>query len=254
MIGLSEQSLKSMVPAAFAETHPMSSRYAQFRTTDALAIAADNGYYPVDAAQPKAKKRNPEFVKHMIVLRHESVIADGGDTVPQVLLYNSHNGRTTFRMHVGLYRFVCSNGLVAGEDLYAFALRHNLDAAKQVGDFLSGIIGHANDLSNVIDVWSRKQLTEGQSVGFARRAAELRWGERGGTYEPRALLEARRDDDDGNSLWQVFNRVQEATVKGGVNGVSSNKARAVKSRPLTEIQSNIEYNRQLWNTAAALAA
>jgi hypothetical protein len=251
MLNLAE--VKSRAPAVFAETHPMSNRYGQIHTHRALEVLADNGYLPVDASQSRAQKRNPNFVNHMVVLRHENDLEARSPQVPQILLYNSHNGRTAMRMFVGMYRFVCSNGLVVGNDMYAYALRHNLEAAKQIGDFLSNISGHASELSNVVDLWSRRELTEAQAIRFAREAAVLRFGNSAGAYEPTKLLEARRAEDEGRTLWKVYNAVQENTMKGGIEGRNAN-SRRVTSKPLTQIHANINYNRQLWQLAEQLAA
>jgi len=250
---LTLNAVKELAPSAFAETHPMSPRYGQLHTHRALEIMGDAGYLPVDASQQRSRGRDPRYTEHMIVLRHENDIETHSPQVPQILLYNSHNGRSTLKLYVGMYRFVCSNGMVVGNDLYAFALRHNLEAAKQIGDFLSGITGHAAELSNVVDLWSAKQLTEAQATRFAQSAAELRFGASAAAYEPKQLLEARRSEDDGRSLWQVYNIVQENTMKGGVEGRNANNRR-VKSKPLTAIQSNIAYNRQLWSLAEQMAA
>jgi hypothetical protein len=52
------------------------------------------------------------------VFRNDDVVINGedGDTVfPQILLTNSHDGKNAFQFQAGLYRLVCSNGLVIAD-------------------------------------------------------------------------------------------------------------------------------------------
>ena len=69
------------------------------------------------------------------------------------------------------------------------------------------------------------------------------------------LLETRRYDDRGNSLWQVFNRVQENLIRGGQKDYSrrrDNGSRHVRTRPVTGLAEDIRLNKSLWHLAEAL--
>ncbi len=41
--------------------------------------------------------------------------ANGDDAQPQILLTNSHDGKAAFNFRVGIFRLVCSNGLVISD-------------------------------------------------------------------------------------------------------------------------------------------
>jgi hypothetical protein len=251
---LNTNELRTLAPAAFADAHAMSSRYAQIETAAIVQRLASAGYYPVQAAQDNPRRRPVTQVTHRIVLRHEDHLAPdlASGQVPQIMLVNSHNGRTKLRLYAGFYRFVCANGLVVGNHSFRHEVAHRGDAMVESLSFAEEMTERLSDLRRVIDFWSKIQLNPAQAEEFARRAAELRYGASAPAYAPKQLLEARRTEDEGRTLWQVFNTVQENTVKGGMVGVNANNRR-VQSRELTAIQPNIAYNTALWEMAEELA-
>jgi hypothetical protein len=251
---MTETTLRSLVPAAFAEGHHMTPRYAQIETAKVIGRLADAGYYPVQAAQDRPRSRDLLTVTHRIVLRHEEHIGDRIQVpeVPQIMLVNSHNGRTKLRLYAGFYRFVCANGLVVGNDMFRHEVSHCGDALVEALSFAEEMTDQLGQMRRVIDRWSKIELTAGQAFAFARRAAELRFGTSAQSYDAQRLLEARRTEDEGRTLWRVFNTVQENTVKGGLEGANAN-GRRVRSRELNAIQPNIAYNSALWNAAEELA-
>ena len=66
-------------------------------------------------------------------------------------------------------------------------------------------------------------LQREEQQAFATAALALRYGERGEGEPPapvtaEQLIEARRPEDFGNSLWTTFQRVQENALRGGQPG------------------------------------
>src|SRR5690606_30366658 len=102
---LSEAKLRAAAPAAFSTSHRMTGAYSPVNTADVLARLADEGFVPVQASQDRPTSRDPRFVTHRVVLRHETQLgeeADVGEHVPQIMLVNSHNGRTKLKLFGGL--------------------------------------------------------------------------------------------------------------------------------------------------------
>jgi hypothetical protein len=85
------------------------------------------GWNVVDAKEIKARK-NQGFQKHMLIFANPEIVINGadGDTVfPRILLTNSHDGKNAFTFQAGLFRLVCSNGLViADEQFSSMKIRH----------------------------------------------------------------------------------------------------------------------------------
>jgi hypothetical protein len=91
----------------------------------------------------------------------------------------------------------------------------------------------------------------------------LRFGE-GDKMSPMAgsvsslqLLETHRDGDRGNDLWTVFNVVQENAIKGGIEGLGTDRLgreRVYRTRPVKGIDQTVGLNRALWKLADETAA
>jgi hypothetical protein len=91
------------------------------------------GWYPVQAKQCRSKK-NSSGVRsfHMISFQNPDIVItktlENGekvaDTYPRIILTNSHDGFNSFKFMVGIFRLICSNGLVCGETLENMSIRH----------------------------------------------------------------------------------------------------------------------------------
>jgi hypothetical protein len=62
------------------------------------------------------------------------------------------------------------------------------------------------------------------------------------------ILNPLRDADNGDSLWQVFNVVQEKWVRGGIQ-YKTNSGRKTKLRTLGDILNTNRINTKLWELA-----
>ena len=71
-----------------------------------------------------------EHTKHMIRLRHASQI--NGAEANEIVLLNSHDGTSSYQMLAGMFRFVCSNGLVCGNTVADVRVPHKGDVAGLV--------------------------------------------------------------------------------------------------------------------------
>jgi hypothetical protein len=249
---LSNEEIKRLAPAAFTvERHPKrTDRYQPIDTMEVVQFMKEHGYFVAQAGQDKARLRDPNFVRHKLVLMHEDVLAGKTrDTVPQIYLMNSHNGRTKFRMFAGFYRFVCENGLVVGTDLARIEMAHTGDVKGEVKSSLEVLRDATDEATGRIDRWRATEMPRAKVLDFGKKALELRFGEeRAKGFDLDSLLKAKRNDDEGNHLWEVFNRVQEKLVTGGVEGLTANN-RAVVSRGLGDINRTTVFNRDLWALA-----
>ena len=229
--------------------HPdRSKRYAHVNSREVVAMLESEGYavHSVAVTKTRRKQRDPLYAKHQVVLRHPDLPVIGGVT-PQMIFVNSHDGTSSAEARQGLFRFVCSNGLVVGVDMARVRVRHSGDAATQVIRRVQEMSKTTQPLFQQIEKWSTIDLSKAKRTQFARLAAMLRWGDPH-RFEPEALLAPRRAEDDKGTLWTVFNRVQENTVRGGLLGLSAT-GRAATSRPLSEITATNTFNAQLWQLA-----
>jgi hypothetical protein len=176
--------------------------------------------------------RNPD-----IMIKGEN----GDDSFPQILLTNSHDGKAAFNFRVGIFRLVCSNGLVISDaDFNNVSIRHTNYTFESLQTKINEIIAKLPGLVNKINVFKAKTLTEVEMNDFAAKASQLRTKK---TVNIMDVLSATRTEDQGNDLWVVFNRVQEK-ILGGSYTSGGRKARSVKN-----FQKDIQLNEQLFELA-----
>jgi len=180
----------------------------------------------------------------VIVLRNPDIMIkgkEGDDAFPQVILTNSHDGKNAFNFRVGIYRLVCSNGLVVADSEFGnTSIRHINYTFENLREKMNELISKLPGLVQKINLFKSIKLTDEQMIEFANKAATLRTKQRVNALE---LLEATRSQDQGNDLWRTYNRIQEK-ILGGSYTAGKRKARSVKS-----FQKDIEINEQLWELA-----
>lgn len=101
-----------------------------------------------------------------------------------------------------------------------------------------------------IDGMKSLQLTNDEERAFATATLALRYGERseGQPLAPATaeqLIEARRPEDLGHSLWVSMNRLQENMLRGGQSGRSV-QGRRMQTRAVGSIDRSVNLNRALW--------
>ena len=223
-----------------------------------IDILGDKGWLPTKAMQSgsrKGKEDKSPFKKHMLRFRNENnihIAREIGDTHPEILLTNSHDGSSSFKFHVGLFRLVCSNGLVIADKTFdQFRVMHK---GFQKEDILSVINMSTEKIPQVVGQVQRmmsKELTQTQQYDFVKMVADNRWGE-DKMVDLNQMLSIRRQEDSGNDLWSIFNRVQENMLQGGtliVTPKDNGSVRRSRSRSIRSIEQNLEVNKMLWTAS-----
>jgi hypothetical protein len=242
------------LPAAALATRPAATTSARYGFVDTRAVIdrlASEGWRPAGAQVATPRARDRSWAKHLVDFRHPDLEPVRG-AVPRILFTNSHDGTSSARLLAGVFRFVCSNGLVIGDTVGRATVRHTGDAAADLLHRVQQLAKQTEAVYDRIERWSKKDLTRPQRVEFARFAAQLRWGD-AQRFAPEELLQVRRAEDDRGDLWTTFNRLQENTVRGGLEGLSRS-GRAATSRPLSDITRSVAYNQDLWSLAEEIAA
>lgn len=231
----------------------MSEKYVHIRTADILERFNDMGWKVASANAPRYSKA-PQFARHALRLRHSDFPDIGAqDVIPELIVLNSHNGSWALRIALGMFRMVCSNGMVAGHLWEGVALKHyNIKDLERQIESVTGKMGTlANKLAGTINTWSNVEVPLKEQIDFAEKARAIRWGERS-PVTTEQLLECRRPADKGADLWHVFNRVQEGLTQGGMIGMTSN-GRSIKISPVKNVKRDFKFNSELFDLAATYA-
>lgn len=260
---LAESQIRSIAPSIFAEAahESRSTRYTYIPTINVLRGLQREGFEPFMVGQSRSRVAGKaEFTKHMLRMRYQGSVARGpGSEVPEIILVNSHDGSSSYQMLAGMFRFVCMNGMICGDLVEDFRVKHSGDVAGEVIDAAFRIVGQNDRILESVDSMKQVRLDTGEQKVFAHAAALLRFGAQDGetTVESAApfaaerLLDARRPEDLGNSLWTTFQRVQENAIRGGQHGRST-QGRRMQTREVAGIDRNVSLNRALWSLAEGL--
>jgi hypothetical protein len=239
--------IKQIAPSVFTTTKAshLTDKYVQTPTSRVVEDLMNLGWQVTKAQEVKSRKYKG-FQKHVVVFRNPDIMIkgkDGDDAFPQILLTNSHDGKAAFNLRVGIFRLVCSNGLVISDaDFSNVSIRHINYTFETLQSKVQEVIAKLPGLVKKINLFKSTQLTEAQMQDFATKAATLRTKQRVNVID---LLNADRAQDQGNDLWVVFNRVQEKLL-GGSYRAGQRKARSVKN-----FQKDIELNEQLFELAGS---
>ena len=237
--------IKQIAPSVFTttKTSHLTDKYVQTPTSRVVEDLMNLGWQVTKAQEVKSRKYQGHQ-KHLIVFRHPDIMIkgqNGDDAFPQILLTNSHDGKAAFNFRVGIFRLVCSNGLVISDaDFSNVSIRHINYTFETLQTKIQEVIAKLPGLVQKINLFKSTELTETQMIDFAAKASALRTKQRVNVLD---LLSAERDEDRGNDLWLVFNRVQEKLL-GGSYKAGNRKARSVKN-----FQKDIQINEQLFELA-----
>ena len=250
--------IRVKAPSVFAERpyHEMSERYEFIKTSDAVQQLMVNGFIPVMATECKVRKLSKVgFSKHIIKFRHSSLLANTGD-VPELVLSNSHDGTSAYLLQAGIFRIVCSNGLiVASESFQKVTIKHIGNKVDKVIEGSFKVIENLPVVMQQIEQWKGLQVSEERQLEYANEAIKLAASTL--EFNPFDFLAERREEDQENNLYTVFNRVQENLLAGGMIGKGKN-GKGRKSRAITSFVADNKLNQDLWqlteNTAKLLVA
>ena len=241
------ENIRSLAPSVFTteKASHLTDKYIQTPTIKVVEDLMNLGWEVTKVQEVKSRKYKG-FQKHLLVFQNPSIVikgANGDDSFPQILLTNSHDGKAAFNFRIGIFRLVCSNGLVISDaDFGVMSIRHMNYTFESLQSKVAEMITKLPGLVNKINLFKSTTLTEPQMIDFATKAAALRTKK---TVNIMDVLTATRTQDQGNDLWLVFNRVQEK-ILGGSYTSGGRKARSVKN-----FQQDIKLNEQLFELAEA---
>ena len=259
---LSVDGIMQRAPSVFAEDKSgrLTSRYHSLNTSDLLPVLADYGYHPVQAAQKRARKGEQRHAAHMLAFAKD---ADGdGGLRSEIIAYNSHDGTSGVKLFAGAYRFICSNGIIAGEGFKA-NVRHTHRAMAGFEEMLQGIITSLPKMMDTIATLRQQRMDYDEAKELATKAVQLRWDFLEGAYVPDDMskgtyatdktvsdaLSCQRREDDAFDAWTVLNRIQENVVRGNVmvRSITDRSQGERKARPIASIQEHVRVNQQLFD-------
>ena len=265
---ITKSQLREICPLAFASepTNPdVSKKYLFVNTETVIDDLGKLGWKPVQAAQRKSRGNGTIFSKHMVSFQNPDIKItgkDGDDSFPRIIMTNSHDGMQAFKFSVGIFRLVCSNGLVVADEQFSdFKIKHKGYTFAELRDVVTTAV---KDLPNKVEVLNEMKsriLTQEEKNKLALDAMLVRAGIEIGSKKAKKfvydeetiedILEPKRDEDKGDDLWKVFNVVQEKITQGefsaALKGAKVRKVRKIKS-----FEKDLKVNKDLFQLATSL--
>jgi hypothetical protein len=260
---LSKDAIRSIAPSVFTEKADSSStskHYVHIPTEKVIDDMSSLGWGVVDAKQVNARK-SKGYQKHMVVFGNDNLVVEGkdGDTVmPRILMTNSHDGKNSFKFQAGLYRLVCSNGLVIADAEFAtMKIRHMGYDLSELKTVISEIVEKLPLTVECMNKLKAKEMSEDEKMEFAERALRTRLPESQlstFTFDNiQDLLKPTRVEDSGNDMWSVYNVIQEKIIHGMFD-YNTRNGKVRKARKIKNFQQDTRVNKELYELAVEFAS
>jgi hypothetical protein len=222
---LSEQTLRAQAPSIFA-AGPMqgvSNRYTFVPTARIVDGLREQDWVPVDVEEQRIRTESRRgFQKHLLRFRRAEQMATLDEWNVELVLLNSHDRGCAYQLHAGIYRRICSNGLVMSEGSFeAIRFRHSKLETDEVVRASFRLLEFVPKVGELVNRFRERVPDASESLELASHAVLLRYPSLDASpVEPETLLKARRDEDISLDLWTTLNRIQENLIRGAGTCIS----------------------------------
>lgn len=218
-----------------------SDRYQLFPTYNVIEVFRNMGYDVTRMQGLSRRSKAPEYGKHLLTFRREEDMDDKG--AQEFVFINSHNGSCAAQLMHGYFRFACSNGCIFGEFSDRVGIRHTNPLETLMESIHVGI-QLQKEKAYTIHQMRNTYLSQAGKDDFVSASALLR-----GVHDPRQLLWVNRHEDMDSDLWTLYNRVQEALMRGKYDTYNAEKRQFRKARAITGVSETLRINTNLWKIA-----
>ena len=256
-----------LYPAIMAErpSGKTSSRYSFIPTTRIIEQFEASGFYPVKIQEARASEERLGFQKHLVRFRQPAAAPIGLDQLfPEIVLVNSHDAGAAFHLMAGIYRMVCTNGMVVGETLGGSVRINHIgytdQAVREAVDMMGQRLPRVMDR---VEEFKALEMTPDDAGVYGIYALGAKYGVdvmKQRDFDPYALMRPARKADETPRLWSVYNTVQEKLVEKGTvierretkrsywdrNTRTWSKSKMSATRPVNAPTENVRVNQKLW--------
>jgi len=270
--------VREVAPSVFAadKHESRSDKYERFPTVDIINLLGKERWLPVSAHEQNVRDDSRQgFQQHVIKFWHEKTVATyaGGSLkdIFELVLSNSNDGTSSYNMTAGIYRLVCSNGLVVGSTRYSVKVKHIGNSPRDVLNASMQIAQESGNVIKQVDRFKGINLEPAERQILAEGAMDIRFNnggdldadkdnaeaEAGAPVKTRfkaadLLIPRRKVDADAKDLWTTYNVIQENLIKGSRWQLSTNKGYK-KMRAVNGIGQDLKLNKALWSLTEKMA-
>ena len=260
---LTLEELKAQAPALFSEQphHEVSEQYHFIPTIEVVKEIKAHNWHPVSVSQANVRDEDKEGTQqHLVKFRHFEDLLNPSENAVELLLFNSHDRTKSFSISAGIYRFVCSNGLVIADSVFeTYKIKHLGDKDKKdnavdndVARAIESITAIKPMLMNKINQFESIILTQTEKESFAKSSIPLRFDNHL-EVDYQDLLIPHREEDKKDDLYTTLNVIQENLLRGNISGINKDSGRRFTSKQISSISKDVDVNQRLWDIAERIA-
>ena len=180
-------------------------------TLDLVTKLQDEGWQLKGVAEHRSKNR--KISNNYIQMQHPDFAVQNkqgkNEAFTSITLSNSSNGAQPLQMSLGMYRQVCSNGMVTfDQHAESQNIKHTEINYRDLDRFVSSMNSKANKLITEVNEMKHRGLSIEDIRKLAVEAASLRYTDLE-DINIDDLFAVNRVEDESDDLWTVFNRIQE---------------------------------------------
>ena len=186
------------------------SKPVMVESLDAVREFQHQGWNIAGAYEKRAKNR--KVGSHFIKMEHPDFVVKNSkgqaEAVATMNISNTCDGSKPMELDLGAYRQVCANGLIAHTSYSSEKVPHSEKGQYSLNEILADLGIRTQGVMEEFNKLKETQLSPAQAMNLATQAAEARFG-KGHRVDVSQLLNVVRDEDKGDDVWTVFNRIQE---------------------------------------------
>ena len=180
-------------------------------TLDVIEKLQDEGWQLSGVNEQRGKSR--KIINNYVQMQHPDFAIKNSkgknEALASLTITNSCNGNKPMQLDLGVYRQVCSNGMIAFEQAAeSEMIKHIQVNYNNLDQFIANVSRKTATVLNKFEHLKHTDLSTTEMRKLAYEAAQLRYNNLE-DIDINDLLSVNRIEDEGNDLWTVFNRIQE---------------------------------------------
>jgi hypothetical protein len=184
--------------------------YKFLNTAELIQPILDSGFNIRSMQQSNSRDKNS--ASHAIrLINHDLRVNDSN---LEIVILNSHNGRSALKLYGGVYRSVCENGLLIGSDIMPRAriLHSGRNDIDIVTSYVTSYIDATVKAVDTLEKWSHIEVPHSTQRQIITKIGEVLDDKR--LMVDNTILTPRLNADKNDDLWSFFNRIQHNLLNG----------------------------------------
>src|SRR6201993_4156123 len=207
-VAISDDQIRQLAPSVFASQpiESVSERYRFLPTSSILNGMRENGWAPVRAREQSVRtEARRGFQKHIVRFARVEHLQtwEKNQVRPELVLVNSHDKSSAYQLHCGLFRLVCTNGMVVSDGTFQrISIKHSGFNPDSVIEASFKVLTAVPDIMNKVQLFQDRILSDAEQLALATGAAAYRWEDpKKAPVSPSLLLNPRRYGDGAKDLF-----------------------------------------------------